>query len=173
MILSNVKRMLLPLVIITSLMIAFIATPVSANAWSGSSVNTQPNIVQTAVANGNFTTLAQALTCTDLAGVLQTKWLRFTVFAPNDAAFSKAGLNKDNVCQKYSKSQLRNILLYHVNLGSKDANQVLARNSLLMLNFRNAPINPSVPSIAGQKIVATNIQTSNGIIHVIDGVMIP
>lgn len=165
-------KIALPIALAASLMFSMLAVPVSASAWSRSSAS-QPNIVQTAVANGNFTTLAQALTCTDLVGVLQSKWLNFTVFAPTDAAFAKAGLNKDNVCQTFPKGKLRNILLYHVNLGSKDASQVLARKNLFMLNFKWAPIDASVPSIAKQKIVATDLRTSNGIIHVIDGVMLP
>lgn len=165
-------RIMLALAVIASLLTATILVPAQAGA-TNKRWHRQPNIVQTAVANGNFTTLAQALTCTDLAGVLQTRYAKFTVFAPTDQAFAKLNLNKENVCQSFSKKQLRNILLYHVDLGSKDASQVLARKSLKMLNFQRAPIDASVPSIAGQKIVATDIKTSNGIIHVIDGVMLP
>lgn len=165
-------RIVMPIAVAVGFLVATLMVPASAGAWSKPSAS-QPNIVQTAVADGRFTTLAQALTCTDLAGVLQSKWLNFTVFAPTDEAFKRdLKLTKDNVCT-IPKSQLRNILLYHVNLGSKDASQVLARKNLLMLNFKWAPINASVPSIANQKIVATDVRTSNGIIHVIDGVMIP
>lgn len=166
-------RIVMPLAVAVGFLVATLLVPASAGAWSKPSAS-QPNIVQTAVADPQrrFDTLAQALTCTDLAGVLQSKWLNFTVFAPTDEAFGKINLNEGNVC-KIPKAQLRNILLYHVNLGSKDASQVLARKNLLMLNFKWAPINASVPSIANQKIIATDVRTSNGIIHVIDGVMIP
>jgi uncharacterized surface protein with fasciclin (FAS1) repeats len=145
-------------------------SPISASA---SSMTQSKNIVQTAVDNGNFTTLAKALTCTDLAGLLQTRWLRFTVFAPTDAAFAKLNLNSGNVCSSFSKGQLRNILLYHVNLGQKDAATVLSRQKLLMTNLQFADINPTVPSIDGAKIVLTDIRTSNGIIHALDSVMLP
>jgi uncharacterized surface protein with fasciclin (FAS1) repeats len=146
--------------------------PISASATSGSQAQSK-NIVQTAVENGNFTTLATALTCTDLVGVLQSRWVKFTVFAPTDAAFAKLNLNSSNVCSSFSKGQLRNILLYHVNLGQKDAATVLSRQKLLMANLRLAAVNASVPSIDGAKIVATDIRTSNGIIHVLDDVMLP
>ena len=162
---------------LTGFMAAFamlftLALPASAGA-AGARTQTGPNIVDVAVANGNFTTLAQALTCTDLVPVLQSRWIRFTVFAPTDAAFAKLNLNKDNVCSAFSKKQLRNILLYHVNLGQKDASQVLSRNRLLMTNFQFAKIDASVPSIDGAKIVATDVRASNGIIHVLDDVMLP
>lgn len=144
--------------------------PISASA---SSQAQSKNIVQTAVENGNFTTLATALTCTDLVGVLQSRWIKFTVFAPTDAAFAKLNLNSSNVCSSFSKGQLRNILLYHVSLGQKDAATVLSRQKLLMANLRLATVNASVPSIDGAKIVATDIRTSSGIIHVLDDVMLP
>ena len=136
--------------------------PISASA---SSQAQSKNIVQTAVENGSFTTLATALTCTDLVGVLQSRWVKFTVFAPTDEAFAKLGLNSSNVCTTFKKRELRNILLYHVNLGQKDAETVLSRQKLLMTNLQFAFVNPSVPSIDGAKIVATDIRTSNGIIH--------
>lgn len=148
-----------------------IATPISAGATSWQPK--QPNIVQTAVADGRFKTLATALTCTDLAGLLQTRWLTFTVFAPTDDAFAAAGLNPSNVCTAFSKKDLRNILLYHVNIGQKDAAQVLSKQRLLMTNLQFAPITAAPPTIAGKNIIITDVKTSNGIIHVIDGVMIP
>jgi uncharacterized surface protein with fasciclin (FAS1) repeats len=152
-------------------MVFAVSTP-SASARTQSQL---PTIVGTAVAvngqNGEFSTLISALSCTGLVKVLDSKYLKFTVFAPTDAAFLKAGLNKDNVCSAFSKKQLTNILLYHVNLGEKDASKVLSRKSLLMTNLQFAKI--SGATIAGQNIVQTDIKTSNGIIHVIDGVMLP
>ena len=149
-----------------------IVAPLSGSA-SATTKTQGKNIVQTAVENGSFTTLAAALTCTDLVPVLEAKWAKFTVFAPTDTAFAKLGLNSTNVCSSFKKRDLRNILLYHVNLGQKDASVVLSRHRLLMANFQFAKIDASVPSIDGAKIVATDIRTSNGIIHVLDDVMLP
>ncbi len=149
-----------------------IMAPLSGSA-SATGRSQGKNIVQTAVENGNFTTLATALTCTDLVPVLQSKWAKFTVFAPTDVAFAKLNLNSSNVCSAFKKRDLRNILLYHVNLGQKDAGIVLSRHRLLMANFQFAKIDASVPSIDSAKIIATDIRTSNGIIHVLDDVMLP
>lgn len=136
-----------------------------------------PNIVEKALAinqeNGEFSTLIAAASCTNIASRLSNEHRRFTLFAPTDAAFAKLNLNANNVCSSFDSYTLTNILKYHVTRGNRDASQVLSCKSLLMLNHNRAPINASVPSIAGQKIISTDVVASNGIIHVIDGVMLP
>jgi uncharacterized surface protein with fasciclin (FAS1) repeats len=167
------KRILLTM---AGAMSAFVLvfTAVSSSASAQTNLST-PTIVGTALAvnaqSGEFSTLISALSCTGLVKVLDSKYVKFTVFAPTDSAFAKAGLNKDNVCSTFSKKQLTNILLYHVNIGQKDASTVLARRALLMTNLQFAKI--SGATIAGQNIAQTDIRTSNGIIHIIDGVMLP
>ncbi len=134
-----------------------------------------PNIVETAVSvnksTGEFSTLIAALTCTNLVNKLSNEDRSFTVFAPTDAAFAKLNLSADNVCASFSKHDLKNILKYHVSRGAKDAAEVLSRDHLTMLNWEDAEIVGA--TIAGQNIIQTDIMTSNGIIHIIDGVMIP
>ncbi|MCB8987730.1 MAG: fasciclin domain-containing protein, partial [Ardenticatenaceae bacterium] len=69
-------------------------------------------IVEIAVGDGRFTTLVAAVTAADLGDALSGgEW---TVFAPTDAAFAKLGLNADNIADSFSKSELTDILLYHV-----------------------------------------------------------
>lgn len=135
-----------------------------------------PNIAETAIGvEGEFDTLVAALQCTGLDKVVSSKWVRLTVFAPTDAAFEKLELNSDNVCSAFSKRDLRNILLYHVTWGTKDSSEVLSRNSLRMLNWQRAKIDATVPSIANAELntALLDIKASNGIIHVVNDVMLP
>jgi uncharacterized surface protein with fasciclin (FAS1) repeats len=134
-----------------------------------------PNIAQIAISNGNFTTLVAALQCTGLDKVVSSRWVRVTVFAPTDAAFSSRGFTTENICTAVSKNQLRNILLYHVTWGVKDSTYVLSRSGIWMLNGQRAIIDSSVPSIDGAPINTSliDIRASNGMIHVINDVMFP
>jgi uncharacterized surface protein with fasciclin (FAS1) repeats len=155
---------------------AISAVPTSASAYSRHSDEPQgKNIVETAVAinqqTGEFSTLIAAVSCTNLVNRLQNENREFTVFAPTDAAFAKAGLNASNVCTAFDKWTLRDILRYHITRGSVPASDVLASDELHMLNGDCAPIVGA--TIAGQNIVQTDVMASNGIIHVVDGVMLP
>ncbi len=133
----------------------------------------EKDIVETAVAAGQFTTLAKALT---EAGLVETLKGRgpFTVFAPTDAAFAKLpagtveGLLKD-------KAKLTAVLTYHVVPGKLAAADVLKAKSLKTVNGASAKIalKGGKPMIDGARIVKTDNVTSNGIIHVIDAVILP
>ena len=148
-----------------------------AGAWGKSWIerSNQPNIAEIAVNNGSFDTLVTALQCTGLDRVVSSKWVRLTVFAPTDDAFSKLNLTSENVCDEFSKRELRNILLYHVTWGVRDSNRVLNSSSFRMLNWQRAPIDASVPSIANAQLNTDQlkIRASNGIIHVVNDVMLP
>lgn len=154
-----------------------------AGAWGYKKQSSQPNIAEVAVGAGSFNTLVTALQCTGLDKVVSSKYVKLTVFAPTDDAFGKLGLNSENVCDAFPKRDLRNILLYHVTWGTKDSSEVLIRNSLRMLNWQRAPIDATVPSIGGAMLnTSTNpdgsfalldINASNGIIHVVNDVMLP
>ena len=134
-----------------------------------------PNITEIAVSNGNFNTLVAALECTNLDRIVSSRFVRLTVFAPTDAAFEKLSLDESNICDAFDKRTLRNILLYHTTWGKKDSSIVLNRNSLRMLNWQRASIDASVPSIAGAEINTDliDIKASNGIIHVVNDVLLP
>lgn len=147
--------------------IGIVAAPVAAAD--------EPNIAEIAISNGNFTTLVAALSCTDLVPAVSDPNANLTVFAPTDAAFGKLGLRASNVC-KLPKRLLTNILTYHVAGQELFASDVLSKRRIQMLNglytfpsVRNG--NAYVNWYA--KITATDIDASNGVIHVINNVLVP
>jgi uncharacterized surface protein with fasciclin (FAS1) repeats len=131
-----------------------------------------PDLIDTAVAAGNFTTLANALKAADLVDTLKGAG-PFTVFAPTDEAFKKLpagavdGLLKD-------KAKLAAILTYHVVPGkvmAKDVNtgEVKTVAGGMMKIVKSA----DGVTVDGAKVTKTDIEASNGVIHVIDTVMMP
>jgi len=133
----------------------------------------KPNIVQTAVAAGQFKTLVKLVKQAGLAGTLQGKG-PFTVFAPTDAAFAKvpkstlAALAKD-------KAKLRAVLLYHVAKGKLTAAKVVKQHSIKTLGGQSLKVrvNHGTVTIGGARVVKADIGASNGVIHVINTVLIP
>jgi uncharacterized surface protein with fasciclin (FAS1) repeats len=158
-------------------MLSVLPATVSAHSYEHHEKHnyTQQNIVEKAVAinkeSGEFSTLIAAVSCTNLINRLQNENREFTVFAPTDAAFAKLGLNASNICSSFDRHTLTGILKYHISRGSMDAEDVLSQESLTMLNREEAII--SGATIAGQNIIMTDVEASNGIMHVIDGVMLP
>lgn len=129
-------------------------------------------IVGTAQAAGSFKTLVAALTATGLDKELQKKG-PFTVFAPTDEAFAKLpegtveGLLED-------KAKLSSILLYHVVDGKVMAGDVVKLKSAKSLNGKALAIDTKEGvRVAGANVTATDVAASNGVIHVIDTVLIP
>jgi uncharacterized surface protein with fasciclin (FAS1) repeats len=142
-------------------------TQVDAKGRPGADKGT---IVDIAVDNGNFTTLATALTCTGLLPLFDgTTNRQFTVFAPTDAAFTAAGLNAGNVC---AFPGIANILAYHVTPGVKTSQNVLNRSSMNMLNGDRAQI--ANGEIGGAALTNTlDLRATNGVVHVLSEVMLP
>ena len=134
---------------------------------------TSRNIVQTAVAAGQFKTLASLLRKAGLAGTLAGTG-PFTVFAPTDAAFAKvpkstlAALGKD-------RAKLRSVLLYHVVKGNVPASKVVTLRSAKTLNGKSVAIRVSggKVSVGGARVTTADVKASNGVIHVVDKVLIP
>jgi len=159
-------RRLTATLLATAMAVGIIASPVTA---------AQPNIAEIAIANGNFTTLVAALSCTGLVPAVSDPAANLTVFAPTDAAFGKIGLKASNVC-KLPKSILTKILTYHVVGQELFASDVLAKRKIQMLNGLY-----TFPSVRNgnayinwyARITATDIDASNGVIHVINKVLIP
>jgi len=148
--------------------VGIIAAPVAAT-------EPQQNIAEIAISNGSFTTLVAALSCTGLVPAVSDPNASLTVFAPTDSAFKKLGLRASNVCM-LPKSLLTKILTYHVAGQELFAADVLASKRITMLSglytfpsVRNGNAYLNLYS----KITATNIDASNGVIHVIDSVLIP
>jgi uncharacterized surface protein with fasciclin (FAS1) repeats len=131
------------------------------------------NILQTAKAAGQFKTLTSLIAKAGLVGALKAEG-PFTVFAPTDAAFAKvpkqtlAALGAD-------KAKLRAVLLYHVVKGKVTAAKVVELKSAKTLNGKRAPIEVTgnKAKIAGAAVTTADIPASNGVIHVIDKVLIP
>jgi hypothetical protein len=130
-------------------------------------------IVETATATGNFNSLLAAVDRAGLTDVLLTGG-PFTVFAPNDAAFSKLTDEEFNALIN-DKARLTAVLRAHIVPGRVSANDVLNGDSLTTLNGNTlAPaLNEDVVTINGAEVLATDISAANGIIHVIDSVIIP
>ena len=133
----------------------------------------KPNIVQTAVAAGQFKTLVTLVKQAGLAGTLQAKG-PFTVFAPTDAAFAKVPKATLQALAK-DKAKLRAVLLYHVASGKLTAAEVVKLHSIKTLNGQSLKVrvNDGTVTVGGARVVKANIGASNGVIHVINQVLIP
>lgn len=134
------------------------------------------DIVVTAVNNGSFTVLAAALESAGLVEALQGVG-PFTVFAPTDAAFEAAladlGITAEELLA--DTELLTNILLYHVTVGALDSAAVVGSESIPMANGDMAVVDAEALTIGGAALNGglLDISASNGIIHVLDYVMLP
>jgi uncharacterized surface protein with fasciclin (FAS1) repeats len=155
----------------TRLLVAAVA--ILAVGLAGPALAQPKDIVDTAVAAGSFKTLARLLTDADLVGVMKGPG-PFTVFAPTDEAFAKVpkdvldGLAKD-------KAKLQEVLKYHVLTSSwttddiklvKQTGTVQGKPVVFALSGATLTVN-------GAKIVKPNVGCANGMIHVIDAVLLP
>jgi uncharacterized surface protein with fasciclin (FAS1) repeats len=144
-------------------------------AACGSSTEPQPlpNLVETAQAAGQFNTLLAAAEAAGLAGELSTGG-PYTVFAPTDAAFQALPAGTvEGLLQ--NREALRSILLYHVVQGEVTSTQAATLNAAPTLNGQSVPImrNGTSLQVGGATVIQADIRASNGIIHVIDAVLIP
>ena len=149
-------------------MVALCAQPLVANAQ-------QKSIVETAVAAGNFNTLVAAVKAADLVDALSGSQ-PLTVFAPTDAAFEKIDpLTMDSLLDPANRDQLKAILTYHVVAGRVKAADAYGLNSSKSLQGQRLNLNlrGETPTINNSKLVVTDIECSNGVIHVIDEVLLP
>ena len=144
-----------------------------AHAAKPAAAVAKQDIVDVAVANGNFKTLAALLTSAGLVDTLKTDG-PFTVFAPTDAAFAKVD-PKTIAALKADKEALKKVLLYHVAAGNLPADKVIAAKEVTTLNGAAAAVvvKDGVVTVGGAKVVTPNVGASNGVIHVIDSVMLP
>jgi uncharacterized surface protein with fasciclin (FAS1) repeats len=133
------------------------------------------DIVDTAVAAGSFKTLAAALQAAGLIDTLKSKG-PFTVFAPTDEAFAKLPAGTvDDLLKPENKAKLVAILTYHVVPGKVLAAQVTKMSSAKTVNGESLTIsvNGSSVMVDNAKVVKTDILCSNGVIHIIDSVVLP
>jgi uncharacterized surface protein with fasciclin (FAS1) repeats len=134
----------------------------------------QLDIVDTALAAGNFSTLATAL---GAAGLIETlkKEGPFTVFAPTDAAFAKIPPQAlSELLQPENREKLTAILTYHVVAGRVSAHDVANLNSATTLHGQMVKISKQEGlKINDAKVIAPDVEATNGMIHVIDTVLMP
>ena len=151
--------------------LALAAAP--ANARPATAAPAKPNIVETAVAAGNFTTLVSLVKQAGLAETLSGTG-PYTVFAPTDAAFKKVPKKTLTALGK-DKAKLKAVLLYHVAAGRLAAKRVVKRSSIKTLNGKRVKIRVRGQNVFvnRSKVVTADVRASNGIIHVINRVLIP
>lgn len=133
------------------------------------------NIVETAVANGSFKTLVAAVTAAELVDTLSGPG-PFTVFAPLDEAFAAlpAGTVESLVLPE-NKAQLQGILTYHVIAGNVLSTDLSDGMVATTVNGKDVTINitDGKVTVNGAEVVIADIATDNGVIHVINKVIIP
>ena len=138
-------------------------------------MDTQKNIVDTAVAAGQFNTLAAALGAAGLIATVKGPG-PFTVVAPTDAAFAKLPAGTvEHLLKPENRDQLTAILTYHVVPGRVMAADVVKLTEAKTVNGKMLKVKVSggTVMINDAKVTGADIQASNGVIHVIDTVVLP
>lgn len=134
------------------------------------------DIIDVAVGAGSFNTLAAALTAAGLVDTLKGNG-PFTVFAPTDAAFAKLPAGTvENLLKPQNRAQLISILTYHVVPGDIRANQLLGKiTPATTVQGRRVSVNGQGGRVRvnGVNVISADVLASNGVIHVIDTVLMP
>ena len=153
--------------------LAVVASAVLVLALSVPASAQQKDIVDTAVAAGSFTTLAKLLTAADLINVMKSPG-PFTVFAPTDEAFAKVPKETLDALAK-DKAKLQAVLKYHVLTSKWTSDDLKLVKSTGTAEGRSVAFGATGGTITvnGAKIIKTNVDCTNGMIHVIDAVLIP
>ncbi|ACB74396.1 fasciclin domain-containing protein [Opitutus terrae] len=165
--------MKLPLIAKLLVPVAALAIVVPAHAGGGA-VHGSKDIVAVASSAGNFNTLVAAVKAAGLVETLQGPG-PFTVFAPTDEAFAKLPAGTlDELLKPENKKKLAGILTYHVVPGKVMAADVKPMQAKTV-NGQTLAINVAGGGVTvnGAKVVATDVAASNGVIHVIDSVVLP
>ena len=158
-------------------MAALLTVPTIASAQNTTHTDKKPmkNIVQVAVEAGSFKTLVTAVKAAGLVETLSGPG-PFTVFAPTDAAFAK--LPDGTVTALLAdKDKLTAILTYHVLSGKVVAADIVKSNGATPTTVNGLPLDIVVRNgkvyVNGANVVTADVQASNGVIHIIDGVLLP
>ncbi|MEO8077872.1 MAG: fasciclin domain-containing protein [Acidobacteriota bacterium] len=158
-----------------TLAIGTVAAVMMTLSASTRAIAADQDIVDTAVAAGSFTTLAKALAAADLVQTLKGAG-PFTVFAPTDEAFAKLPAGTlETLLKPENKAKLQRILTYHVVPGRVMAADVVKMQSAKAVSGDSIAIVAKNGTVMVGKahVVKTDIAASNGVIHVIDTVMLP
>ncbi len=151
-----------------------VAGPASAGAQEGAAAAAaKKTVVETAVDAGQFDTLVSLVKKAGLAKTLSGKG-PFTVFAPTDAAFAKV---PNGVLDELAedKAKLRSVLLYHVAGSKLPAAKIADRSSVKTLNGQRVRVRTQGKTVrvGDARVTTADVGASNGVIHVIDKVLIP
>ncbi len=159
--------------IATLMLVGAMAVGITVLSVGATDHHEKKDIVDTAVAAGSFKTLAAALQAAGLVETLKGKG-PFTVFAPTDEAFAKLPAGTVEALLK-DKEKLTQILLYHVVAGNVMAKDVVKLKSAKTVQGSSVKINVSGGKVMvdNANVIKTDIATSNGVIHVIDSVILP
>ena len=175
-IIKSIGRMIIAHGALLSLLAVVGAQPLAAKVLVTPQTAKPANIVETAVAAGQFKTLAAALEAAGLVDAL-TGDGPFTVFAPTDEAFAKLPAGTvESLLKPENKEKLKSILLYHVVPGSVTAKQVMQMNGRTVKTLQGGSIKVTTVhgvTIDDARVTKTDIHASNGVIHVIDTVLMP
>jgi uncharacterized surface protein with fasciclin (FAS1) repeats len=173
---TNLLSRSLALCLLLPLLLVFAAQ--AQNESEDERMEKQADIVQTAKDAGNFDTLTSALTAAELVETLKGEG-PFTVFAPTDEAFSNLPEGTlDNLLKPENKEQLQSILKYHVVEGKAMASDVTSMSTAETLQGTPVTISEmdGTVTLEGDNtatVTKTDIEASNGVIHVIDTVLMP
>ncbi len=153
------------------------ATSDSASADMAAASTEKPgsNILQTAAAAGSFSTLSAAIKAAGLEETLSGSG-PFTVFAPTDDAFAKLPAGTvDNLLKPENKSKLVAVLTYHVVPGALPAKDVVSSTKLKTVQGQEltVKVEGTTVTVDNAQVIKTDVQASNGVIHVIDSVVLP
>jgi len=153
--------------------IVLLAMTLSVAAFAGN--ENHKDIVDTAAGAGQFNTLVAAVKAAGLVETLKGEG-PFTVFAPTDEAFSKLPAGTvESLLKPENKDKLVAILTYHVVPGKVMAADVVKLHSAKTVQGQDVKISASQGGVMvdGAKVIKTDISTTNGVIHVIDSVILP
>ncbi|WP_108813600.1 fasciclin domain-containing protein [Loktanella sp. Alg231-35] len=154
---------------------AILAAGVAAAAACAPMMESEPDIVDIAASNGDFNTLVAAVTAAGLVDTLKGEG-PFTVFAPTDDAFAALPAGTvDSLLLPENKDQLVAILTYHVVPGAVTSDQLAGqRMSVATVNGANVHIDgTNGVTVEDATVTTADIIASNGVIHVIDSVLLP
>ena len=129
--------------------------------------------------SGEFSTLVAAAVATNLVKPLDNCGKNMTVFAPTDAAFAKLGLNADNIASAFDKKTLSSILQYHLATREYFSTDVVQKDSIRMWKGGTVGVDVTDAGVFllskndPAQIIGLDIDASNGVIHIIDTVLLP
>ena len=174
--LRGVGNFAVVLSLLVTVAVANVTAASNSSVVNNSDAALSADIVDTAVAAGSFTTLAKALEAADLIDALKGGG-PFTVFAPTDAAFAKLPAGTiASLLKPENKEKLKAILLYHVVSGKVTATDVVKLNGQSVKTLQGGKFKVNTKHgvrVDKAKVTQTDIEASNGVIHVIDTVLIP